>query len=147
MQAIANEYMTSGLPWPAPARAIAGWAIRQGLWRAQPEDFIDRCADQLARAMRDEYIEDAQGRRVRAKHAVRVEGGPHNLTLWADMRTAPREHMRTAFQQRRMQIVGDCRQLKADVDSYNDNSNPGPRIQMVFDFTNDLAEFEAASGF
>jgi hypothetical protein len=29
------------------------------------------------------------------------------------------------------------------VDSYNANRNPGGPIQMVFDFTQDLAEFEA----
>jgi hypothetical protein len=59
------------------------------------------------------------------------------------MRTASREHMEIAFQQRRQQIVGDCRQLKADLDSYNDNYNSGEWLQMVFDFTNDLAEIEA----
>ena len=61
------------------------------------------------------------------------------------MRTASREHMEIAFQQRRQQIVGDCRQLKADLDSYNDNYNSGESLQMVFDFTNDLAEIEAFS--
>ena len=29
--------------------------------------------------------------------------------LWADVRTAPKRHMEIAFQQRRQQIVGDCR--------------------------------------
>jgi hypothetical protein len=59
------------------------------------------------------------------------------------MRTAPREHMEVAFQQRRQQIVGDCRQLKWDVDSYNQNHNAGEELQMVFDFTLDLEEIEA----
>jgi hypothetical protein len=53
--------------------------------------------------------------------------------------------MEVAFQQRRQQIVGDCRQLKADLDSYNENYNLGESLQMVFDFTNDLAEIEALS--
>ena len=51
--------------------------------------------------------------------------------------------MAIAFQQRRQQIVGDCRQLKADTDSYNENNNTGKPIQMVIDFTDDLAELEA----
>ena len=38
-------------------------------------------------------------------------------------------------QQRRHQIVGDCRQLKMDVDSYNQNRTPDQPIQMIFDFT------------
>ena len=52
--------------------------------------------------------------------------------------------MEAAFQQRRQQIVSDCRQLKIDVDSYNENHNSGRLIQMVFDFTLDLAELELA---
>jgi hypothetical protein len=51
--------------------------------------------------------------------------------------------MQVAFQQRRQQIVGDCRQLKADVDSYNENYNSGQAIQMVLDFTEDIEELEA----
>jgi hypothetical protein len=47
------------------------------------------------------------------------------------------------FQQRRQQIVRDCRQLKTDVDSYNENKTPRAPIQMVFDFTEDLRELEA----
>lgn len=53
-----------------------------------------------------------------------------------------REHMGIAFQQRRQQILGDCRQLKTDVDSYNENYNSAEPLQMVFDFTDDLAEAE-----
>lgn len=139
---IANRYIGSGQPWPASARTIAAWAIRNGLWQPQPSDLVGQCADQLAVAMREEYILDPQGRKVRAKHAVREHGGPKNLTLWGDIRSAPRKHMLVAFQQRRQQIVGDCRQLKADVDSYNQNWAKSAPIQMVFDFRNDLEELE-----
>lgn len=60
-----------------------------------------------------------------------------------DIRTAGRQHMQIAFQQRRQQIVGDCRQLKADVDSYNENKNDGKPIRIIFDFTLELVELEA----
>lgn len=63
--------------------------------------------------------------------------------LWADIRAASRDHMEQAFQQRRQGIVRDCRQLKADVDSYNQNQNTGEAIQLVLDFTDDIAEYEA----
>ena len=63
--------------------------------------------------------------------------------LWADIRTASSEHMQIALQQRRQQIVGDCRQLKADADSYNENQNTGLPIQLSFDFTRDIMEMEA----
>ena len=45
-----------------------------------------------------------------------------------------------SFQQRRQQILGDCKQLKNDADSYNENRQPSVKIQMIFDFTLDLAE-------
>ena len=101
---------------------------------------MDLCAEQLARAMREEYIHDPQGRIVRAKHAARVSG--KQTVLWGDIRTASREHMVIALQQRRHQVVGDCRQLKADTDSYNENNNPGKPIQLILDFTEDVAELE-----
>ena len=130
----------AGEEWPATSHQIAAYAIKNKLWEAQGATVLDLCAEQLARAMREEYIRDPQGRVVRAKHAARVAG--EQTVLWADIRTATREHMVIALQQRRHQIVGDCRQLKADADSYNDNNNPGKPIQMVFDFTEDIAELE-----
>ena len=95
--------------------------------------------------MREEYITDAHGRRVRVKHPATVQRGGEQLVLWDDLRTASRDHMKLSFQQRRQQIVGDCRQLKTDVDSYNDRNLGDQPIQMIFDFTMDLAEIEAAA--
>jgi len=48
-----------------------------------------------------------------------------------------------AFAQRRKQIVGDCHQLKVDVDYYNATRPQEQPIQMVFNFSEDLAEIEA----
>jgi len=143
LQRIVNKYREAGGLWPATTHEIAAWAIRNGHWEAYRTTMIDVCAEHLARAMREEYIRDPQGRTVRAKHAARTERDGEQLVLWADIRTASREHMAIAFQQRRRQIVGDCRQLKADVDSYNENKNLGEPIQMIFDFTFDLEEIEA----
>ena len=95
--------------------------------------------------MREDFITDPQGRRVRAKYAARLSDGKRQQTLWGDIRSASKDHMKVAFQQRRHQIVGDCRQLKADVDSFNDNRVPEQPIQMSFDFTLDLEELEAAA--
>jgi len=143
MQEIVTKYINTGEQWPATTHEIASWAINHRLWAAQNKAVIDICAEQLARAMREEYIGDPQGRAVRAKHAAKVERNGTQLVLWDDIRTASRQHMQIAFQQRRQQIVGDCRQLKADVDSYNENKNDGKPIQMIFDFTLDLVEIEA----
>src|SRR6266478_1070135 len=62
------------------------------------------------------------------------------LPLWQDIRSGDRVHMEVALKQRRQQIVGDCKQLKSDVDSFNQNYNPGKQIEMVFDFRRDLEE-------
>lgn len=143
LQTIANDFFeaNSGM---ASTREIAKWAIDSGRWSPQRGTLLDQCADELSRAMREEHIMDAQGRSVRAKHAARIKQGDKQITLWADIRIASRDHMARAFQQRRRQILGDCRQLKADVDSFNDNRIPENPIQVVFDFTLDLEEIEAA---
>lgn len=142
-QQIVHDYQDSGLPWPATARQIASFAIETGLWRPQHSLLVGQCAEELSRAMREEYFIDPQGRSVRAKHAVRTKKDGHQVSLWGDWRTAPREFMQAAFAQRRQQIVGDCHRLKIDVDSYNENRSPEQPIQMVFDFSDDLAELKA----
>ena len=53
--------------------------------------------------------------------------------------------MHAAFQNRRQQIVMDCHQLYMDTDSYNQNFNKEKPIQMIFDFTLDLAELAIMS--
>lgn len=147
MQRIWRLYDEAGEPLPAAVRDVAAWAIRKGLWSPQPADIIAQCAEDLSRALREEYHTDAKGRRVRSKHAVRTTQGGKQLTLWADMRTAPRPHMELAFAQRRQQIVGDCVQLKRDVDSYNDSHSEQPPIQLVLNFADDVAEADAGDGF
>jgi hypothetical protein len=142
-QSIVQKYTAAGQSWPAAARDIAAWAIRNGHWEVPREKAIAHCAEDLARAMREEYIHDPQGRTVRAKHAARVVEDGEQRVLWADILTASHKHMEVAFQQRRQQIVGDCKQLKTDVDSYNDNVNTEEPIQMVWDFATDLEEAEA----
>lgn len=138
LQGLVNRYIEEGGLWPATSHELAIWALNNGLWQPKESEVTKILAEQLARAMREEYIVDPQGRKVRAKHAARYE----QTVLWDDIRTASREHMQVSLQNRRQQIVGDCHQLKLDVDSYNENKNDGLPIQMVFDFTNDLIELE-----
>lgn len=144
LQEIVRQYRESGERWPASTKDIAGWAIRHGHWQPHPSSIISQCAEHLGQALRDEYITDPQGRRVRANHVAKVLESGKQIPLWAHIQTASREHMQVSLQQRRQQIVGDCKQLKIDVDSYNENANSGTPIQIVFDFTVDLEEMEAA---
>ena len=145
LQRIVRAYRTAGNPWPTTARGIAAWAIGNDLWQPQRSALIGQCTEEISRAMREEYFTDPQGRRVRAKHSARMSGQDGEQgRFWDDIRTAPREHMRIAFQQRRRQIVGNCHQLKTDMDSFNENNTPLDPIQMKRDFTKDLEELEAA---
>lgn len=144
LQKTVADYRASGQPWPATAHEMAMWAIAENKWHPQHGAMVKKCAEELAGAMREEYLTDPQGRRVRAKHVARFGDGASQIPLWEDIRSATRQHMELAFQQRRQQILGDCKQLKTDADSYNENYNFAEPIQMVFDFTEDLAELELA---
>jgi hypothetical protein len=144
LRTIADSYFADH-DGSATARDIARWAVKTGRWAPQPGSVIDQCAEEISRAMREDYIIDPQGREVRAKHAARIKENGRQVTLWADIRSASVSHMERAFGQRRKQILGDCRQLKADVDSFNDNRNPDQPIQVIFDFSLDLAEIEAVT--
>ena len=145
LQTLVSKYRVQGNPWPASSKEVAAWAIANGLWELPEEAVVRKCAEDISRAMREEYFTDVKGRRVRRKHPVTLVRNGKQMTLWDDMKTAPRSHMQLAFQQRRQQIVGDCRQLSIDVQSYNDLNASEPAIQLVFDFTRDLAELELAA--
>lgn len=67
------------------------------------------------------------------------------MAFWGELDRAPRAHMVKAFAQRRRQVVGDCAQLKTDVDVYNGKHDDQPLIQPVLDFTDDVGELEATS--
>ena len=138
LRQLASQFTAETGRFNFTAKEVAAWAIERSLWQPHPGALIQHFAQELSRAFREEYITDPQGRRVRAKHAIR-QGGEQGA-LWADIHFATREHMATAFQQRREQIVSDCCQLKRDIDSYNDNQNTGEPLQLVLDFTYDVME-------
>ena len=131
---------------PVATRDVIKWAVESKRIPLPEIDPYDALADDLARALREEYDTDALGRRFRKNHAVRVTKGGVQHTFWAVMGFAAPEHMQMAFAQRREQIIGDCAQLKTDVDVYNDMNKDKAPIQLVLDFTDDVAEREAWRG-
>ena len=141
-QKIVERYRASKQPWPATAVEIARWAIGKKLWQIHPGRIVRQCADQIAEAMRQEYITDPQGRRVRVKHVAPYSEEGQLSLKWDDMRTAEYRHMQMSFAYKRQLIVSDCRQLKLEIDSYNQNYNKEKPIQGFFDFTDDLIESE-----
>jgi hypothetical protein len=129
---------------PASAREASIWAVNKGLISLPEVDPYDALADEMARALREEYATDREGRRYRVNHAVRVTRRGVQYTMWAMLQTAPREHMQKAFVQRREQVVGDLVQLQTDVDAYNAMHADAEPIQLVLDFNADVEERRAA---
>jgi hypothetical protein len=130
VRAIVEEYMTAHATDVCESHKVAEWAIQRRLWMEHPGAMVNRCAEAISRSLREEMIAG----NVRAKHVVRLLKDGIQMTLWADMRTASRDHMQLAFQQRRQQIAADCAQLKIDVCYYNRHLNPEAPIQISFDF-------------
>ena len=142
LQQIVKEYQQSGEEWPASSADIARWALRNNKYNLRAPTIERIIRREISQAMREEYITDAKGRRIRAKHPAQVRRDGEQIVLWDDIRTATRSHMEMAFTHRRNHIVGECRQAKTDVDSYNDAHPQEKPIQMVLDFTNDVEELE-----
>jgi hypothetical protein len=128
---------------PCGTREAVDRAIEEGLLEEPHIDPRDILASQMAAALREEIQTDEKGRRYRVNHAVRVTNDGVQHTFWAVMGFAPHDHMEKAFAQRREQVIGDLVQLKTDVDVYNDlNKGERPKIQLVLDFVDDVAERE-----
>ena len=139
---IVEEYREAGGPWPARKTEMAEWAIGHELWDIPREGKLRVLADDLAKAMRQEYITDADGHRVRVKHPVEMVRYGEQGMFWGDLRTENRDFMARSTAQRRNGIVADCRQLKNDVDYFNTLHPEYDPLQLRLDFTRDVAELE-----
>jgi hypothetical protein len=140
LQHLADDFLAETGKVTFTTKEIAVWAIRSRRWDPPADLVLSKCREDFAKALREQYISDDFGRPVRAKHVARVLRDDRQMHLWADIRNSPRTHMETAFQQRREQIVGDCSQLKRDIDYYNSHNPGATPIQAVFDFTDDVEE-------
>ncbi len=140
LQHVWRRYEEENRRLAATAREVVEWGVRTGLLQLPDVDPYDILAEDMARALREEYATDTKGRRYRVNHAVRITKGGVQYTFWAMLGYADRPHMQQAFTQRREQIVGDCVQLKIDVDVYNDMNKDAEPIQLILDFKDDVAE-------
>jgi len=136
LQEIWKQYKAAGNPMPAATIDVARWAIRNKLWKQEQAQSIRQCAEEMSRALREEYRTDRKGRRYRAKLCFRNR----QKWLWDDIDSISRGHAERGFAHRRKSIVGDCHQLKIDVDHFNDVHPNEEPIQVYFDFTDDLEE-------
>jgi hypothetical protein len=140
LQSVWRQYEEENSRLAATAREVCEWGVQKGLLNLPRVDPYDALAEDMARALREEYATDRQGRRYRVNHAVRITKGGVQYTFWAMLGYADRKHMQRAFIQRREQIVGDCVQLATDVLAYNDMNKDAEPLQMILDFTDDVAE-------
>ena len=143
MQNIFRAYVEEVGSDPVSLDLVAEWAIDRGLFYPTPRSVLKLCREALADSLRLEKRVDSEGRWYRAKHPVRTNVGGIQLTLWADIDNAPRVHMEESFAQRRKSIADDCFQIKTDVDHFNQYRGGERPIQMILDFTEDVAEMEA----
>lgn|SRR5487761_252510 len=144
MQMVWHRYESGREHKPSSGRQAVEWAVEEGLLVKPEVDPYDILADQMLQAIREEHRTDEHGRRYRVNHAVRVTRHGVQLTFWGVMGHAPHDHMEKAFAQRRELIIGDNLQLKTDVDVYNEKfRGKNPEIQLVLDYTDDIAEREA----
>lgn len=148
LQEVVDEYRREHHVTSVNIREVAAWMMRVKGWQPKPRDTVTMLARELRAALREQYIRDPQGRRVRQNHPQRLvremkDGSHEQYVLWHDIREATRPEMQGAFQQRRFGIALDCYRLKTDVDSYNENyNNTSVPIQLELDFTDDAADLE-----
>lgn len=87
------------------------------------------------------HTKDHKGRSVRQYYSARIRENGQYVIRWDDW-NAERPFMEVATANRRNQLLGGCRQLKEDVDSYNERICPHEPIQVEFNFTVDLDELD-----
>lgn len=140
LQSLYHEFSVQNGRQAASSREVAQWAVQMKYLDLPRFDPFARLAEDFSKALREEYRTDAEGRRYRVNHSVRVTRNGVQMTLWADIRSATRKHMQSSFRQRREQIVGDCVQLNNDIEHYNSMNPEQPPIQMLLDFRDDVLE-------
>jgi hypothetical protein len=136
---IVEDYRAAGHAWPATREQIAEWAVANARYRLTTGMAVSQCAEKLSRAMGLEHIRDSKGRSVRKYYAARIRENGQLVMKWDDL-NAERPFMEVAAANRRNQVLGQCWQLKNDIDSYNERHCPDEPIQMDFNFNVDLEE-------
>jgi hypothetical protein len=136
---IVEDYRAAGEPWPATREQMAEWAVANDRYQLTRGMAVSQCAEKISRAMGLEHVKDKKGRSVRKYYAARIRENGQLVMKWDDL-NAERPFMEVAAANRRNQVLGQCWQLKNDIDSYNERCCPDQPIQMDFNFNVDLEE-------
>lgn len=136
---IVEDYRAAGQPWPATKLEIGEWAIANDRYQLTRGMAVSQCAEKIGRAMGLEHVKDEKGRTVRKYYVAGIRENGQFVMKWDDL-NADRPFMEVAAANRRNQILGQCWQLKNDIDSYNERRCPNEPIQLDFNFNIDLEE-------
>ena len=136
---IVEDYRAAGQPWPATREQMAEWAVAHERYQLTKGMAVSQCAERIGRAMRLEHFKDRKGRSVRKYYATRIREDGQLVMKWDDQ-NAERPFMEVAAANRRNQVLGQCWQLKNDIESYNERRCPDQPIQIDFNFNTDLEE-------
>jgi hypothetical protein len=137
-------------PLPIDPAKVSKWAYETGMWRPKetpPQEVLRR---KMCRALRHMYIEDPQGREVRANFAaveeVETEDGLKRVSRFYPIFKAPPDVVRQALALDRRQALATAKQMKLDFDSYNDNNEFGVTLEPLdMDLNKDLDEMSRPS--
>ena len=137
---------------PFQPREVAAWLLRTKRCAPSIQQAVTILSRDVADAMRSQFVTLPDGRKARRKHAVRyketkADGTKIQMVLWHDIELAPPTFMLESFQQRRLGLANGCWQLKQDVDYYNQSYNKAAQIQLILDFTEDIADREASGDY
>jgi hypothetical protein len=136
---IVEDYRADGCEWPATREQIAEWAVANERYQLTRGMATRQCAEKIGRAMGLEHVKDRKGRSVRKYYAARIPENGQLVMKWDDW-NAKRSFMEVTAANRRNQILGQCWQLKNDMDSYSERKCPDRPIQTDFNFNVDLEE-------
>jgi hypothetical protein len=127
---------------PFSKMELAAWAIQKGLWETPMKTQIQLLSDELGNAM-GTARKNVDGRKVRQYHCIQqdLEDGSKQ-TLWCHVDLATPEFLEQSVSRRRRSQRNQNIQLHNDVVYINETK--GTHIQLLFDYTDDIADYEHA---
>ena len=133
---IRDEYRSAHENAPATARDMADWAVATERYKSLPHATERKCAEELSEVMGMEMMTVHGNRRVRTMHTWRSAQG----NLWDHIRTISNPDMALSMAYRRNGVLGEVKQMKIDLDFFNELHPDEPALQTSFNFENDLAD-------